>query len=737
MISTHNLRLVQVAHTFDLAKWVEHICAQCTPHEREQISRACHLATQLHENQSHSSGEPRLFHVIRVADILVELGMDIDVLIAAILHETIVDSPKVTLEYIEQHFGSTVAKLIAGVNKMRLIEEINDEVVKRPDKDSGRQNEALRKMLLAMAEDVRVILIKLADRLDKMRTLQRVPEERSKRIARQTLDIFAPLANRLGIGQIKWELEDLSLRYLEPETYQQMAHFLDERRINREHFIQKIVNVLKESLQHLGLHSAEVTGRPKHIYSIWRKMQRKGLDFEQIYDVRAVRVLVDTLEQCYLTLGTVHNRWKPIPSEFDDYIANPKINGYQSLHTAVLGPDQKIFEVQIRTFQMHHQAELGVAAHWRYKEEHSQQHQQLDQKVAWLRQLLKKDDDNEYSNVIDQFKSDMSEERVYVMSPRGKIIDLPYGSTPLDFAYAIHTDLGHRCRGAKVNGKIVPLTYQLKTGTQVEILLTQEPRPSRDWINPNFHYLKTTRAINKVKQWLKRQDTQQHLIEGRALLERELRRLNVLDVTQEEIAKHLGFSSLLNCLASIGSGDTTMTQIAQVVEAKLFPKKESFKPIITERKVNGQSHLHLKGVGDTDVNMARCCHPVPNDRIIAYLTKARGVVVHRSDCSHAQRWQNEEHERLLEVEWAAASEPQVYPINILVEAFDRTGLLKDVTGAIHGEKVNIIASNTSTNKSNNNVIMLFTIEVANSEQFSRVLARVDEVHNVLSVSRKG
>jgi GTP pyrophosphokinase len=734
MVSTHNSRTVQFTQTIDLAKWMEHICTKCTPQEREQISRACHLANQVHENQLHSSGNLRLVHVIHVADILLGLGMDIDVLIAAILHETMVDTTFITADYIEQHFGSTVSKLVSGVNKMRLIEEINDEMVKRPDKDSVRQNEALRKMLLAMAEDVRVILIKLADRLDKMRTLQRVPEDKCKRIARQTLDIFVPLANRLGIGQIKWELEDLSLRYLEPETYQQIARFLDERRINREHFIQKIVNVIGESLQHLGL-TAEVTGRPKHIYSIWRKMQRKGLNFEQIYDVRAVRVLVNTLEQCYLTLGTVHHHWKPIPSEFDDYIANPKINGYQSLHTAVLGPDQKIFEVQIRTHQMHHQAELGVAAHWRYKEEHAHQDKSLDQ-VAWLRQLLKKEDGNEYNNFIDQFKSDMVDEHVYVMTPRGKIIDLPYGSTPLDFAYAIHTDLGHRCRGAKVNGKIVPLTYHLKTGTQVEILLTQEPRPSRDWINPNFHYLKTVRAINKVKQWLKRQDTQQHLIEGRALLERELRRLNVLDISQEDVAKHLGFSSLINCLASIGSGDTTMTEIAQVLEAKLFPKNESFKPILTERKMNGQSHLHLKGVGDTVVNIARCCHPVPNDPIIAYLTKARGVVVHRGDCSHAQRWQSAEHERLLEVEWAAASEPQVYPINILVEAFDRTGLLKDVTSSIHSEKVNIIASNSSTNKNNNNVMMQFTIEVIDSQQLSRVLARVDEVHNVLGVARK-
>lgn len=736
MVSTHNSRTVQfTTHTFDLTQWMERICAKCTPQEREQISRACHLASQAHENQLHSSGDLRLVHVIRVADILAGLGMDIEVLIAAILHETVVDTTFITLDYIEQHFGTTIAKLVAGVNKMRLIEEINDEVVKRPDKDSIRQNEALRKMLLAMAEDVRVILIKLADRLDKMRTLQRVPEDKGKRIARQTLDIFTPLANRLGIGQIKWELEDLSLRHLEPETYQQIARFLDERRINREHFIQKIVNVIKESLHNMDL-TAEVTGRPKHIYSIWRKMQRKSLNFEQIYDVRAVRVLVNTLEQCYLTLGIVHGHWKPIPSEFDDYIANPKINGYQSLHTAVLGPDQKVFEVQIRTFQMHHQAELGVAAHWRYKEEHSHQNNDLEQKVAWLRQLLKKEEGNEDSNFIDQFKSDMVDDRVYVMTPRGKIIDLPYGSTPLDFAYAIHTDLGHRCRGAKVNGKIVPLTYHLKTGTQVEILLTQEPRPSRDWINPNFHYLKTVRAINKVKQWLKRQDIQQHLTEGRALLERELRRLNVLDLSQEDIAEHLGFSSLANCLASIGSGDTTITQIAQVVEAKLFPKGESFKPVISERNGNGQSHLHLKGVGDTPVHIARCCHPVPNDPIIAYLTKARGVVVHRSDCSHAQRWQGEEHERLLEVEWAAASEPQVYPINIQVEAFDRTGLLKDVTGSIHSAKVNIIASNTSTNKNNNNVIMLFTIEVVDSQQLSRVLARVDEVHNVLSVARK-
>ncbi len=627
--------------TLDITLWVKSISKNRSKAEQDAIIKACTWAEKVHQSKTHLSGEPYLTHLISVANILVKLGMETDVLIAAILHDIPFDKQ---INNIEKHFGSKVVNLLKGVAKMKFIEEINDN--KHKTNNSQLQIERLRKMLLAMAEDVRVVLIKLAERLDNMRVLNYLSEDKQRCIARETLDLFAPLANRLGIWQIKWELEDLSLRYLEPKTYKKLARLLDERRIDRENYIQHVVTDLSDALFKAGI-KAEVSGRPKHIYSIWRKMQKKECDFNDIFDVRAVRVLVNTVPECYTTLGIVHNEWQPISKEFDDYIAKPKNNNYQSLHTAVIGPDQKFFEVQIRTQGMHHDSELGVASHWRYKEAGSQHDKSFEAKIAWLREMLQwKKEDGDF---IDRFKSEIFEERVYVLSPHGEVIDLPQGATPLDFAYYIHTQLGHCCRGAKINNRIMPLTYTLKSGDMVDILRSKVEKPSRDWLNQYRGYLKTSRARAKLRQWFKKQDIQQHVNDGRAVLERLFRHLNLKEC-HETLAKSLHFQSVEEFLSSVGRGDTTTNQIANYFKRNVVQKKQKVLPIIADKSRKTGS-IHIKGVSGLLTQTAGCCQPVFQDLIVGYISKDRGVIVHRRDCSNVLRWQNEGNERLIEVGW--------------------------------------------------------------------------------------
>jgi GTP pyrophosphokinase len=720
-------------NTFNLAGWTDRITKDRPSAEQQAILDACTFAQQVHHSQTLPSGQPYLLHVITVADILVELGMDTEVLVAAILHD-IVEDQQVTLEEIEKRFGPRVMRLVDGVTKMKYIEALNDHSLKVEEEDS--QTENFRKMLLAMAEDVRVVLIKLADRLDNMHSLSYLPEVLQQRIARETLDLFAPLASRLGIWQIKWELEDLSLRYLEPETYQRLARLLAERRVNRENYIEQVVKLLREALTKAGI-KAEVSGRPKHLYSIWRKMQRKGLDFDQIFDVRAVRVLVGSMTECYMALGVIHNIWQPIPGEFDDYVAKPKNNNYQSLHTAVLGPEQKIFEVQIRTQEMHHHAELGVASHWRYKEGGTPHDKNFELKIAWLRQMLQKDDDNNPGELIDRFKSEIFEDTVYVLSPQGKVVELPLGATPLDFAYYIHTQLGHCCRGAKIHHRMVPLTYILKSGDQVEILASKEERPSRDWLLPHIGYLKTSRARAKVRVWFKKQNIQQHISDGRLLLERELHRLNIRDYNLEKLANRLKFKTVDDLLASLGSGDTNLAQVANTFQEQVFPPRKKL-PIVAEPSSRTNDGIYVKGVGNLLTQMAGCCKPVPHDSIVGYVSKGRGVVVHRSDCYNALRWQEEGNERLVEVQWSKSKgEPAlVYPVDIQVNAYDRTGLLHDICSIVANEKINIIATNTLTDKTDNSANLTFTVEVSDLNQLSRSLAKIDNLPNVMKVWRR-
>lgn len=723
----------------DASLWLKRVGRDKTAAEQASLQKACHLAAEVHRDETRLSGEPYLVHVITVADILFDLGLDTDVLIAAVLRDTL-GRAHVTETYLKEHFGQTVADLVAGVQQMKVLEELNatmQQSTEAPEEAMARL-EQWRKMLVDMAKDVRVVLIKLANRLDNMRGLRCHSREEQIRLARETLDLFAPLANRLGIWQIKWELEDLSLRYLEPDVYQYMKHLLDEKRIDREIYIKNVIHELDQELKRAGI-QAEITGRPKHIYSIWLKMKRKSLNFDQIFDIRAVRVLVKTVDECYRVLGIVHNKWQPIPEELDDYIANPKNNNYQSLHTAVTGAEQKVFEVQIRTFDMHHHAELGIASHWRYKEG-TRYDSYFEQKIAWWRHMVQQfREASSPDNFLNLFKAEMiEEEKIYVFSPKGKIVELPQGSTPLDFAYAIHTSLGHRCRGAKVNSRIVPLTYVLKNADRIDILAGKEEKPNRDWLNSRLCYFKTNRVRDRIKAWLRKQDAPQHIEEGKQELHRELLRINVPQLNLEDVAHKLRVQTVNELYASLGRGDITINRVINVINELVFPHEPEPPPTtIVARETNRVTQgFHIQGVGGLLTHAAGCCHPVPYDEIIGYITIGDGVVVHRMDCHHVLRWKEQDNERLVEVGWGSTQEQPLYTASINVEAFDRTGLLGDICMVAANEKVNILSANTSTNKADNTVKMLLTVEVKNLEQLGDVLRKVHDLRNVTRVYRK-
>jgi GTP pyrophosphokinase len=722
----------------EFESWLKSIEPGRSKADMNLIRRACMLAQQAHQGQTRASGEPYFQHSLAVANILAALRLDSETIAAAVLHDVLEDTP-VTMEELETEFGPSVAKLVDGVTKMGQIQEYRGQ--NKKTKKERAQAESLRKMLLAMVDDVRVVLIKLADRTHNMRTLAHLREDKRKRIAKETLDIFAPLANRLGIWQIKWELEDLSFRYLEPELYKQIAGMVDERRINREQYISRVADKLKAELRARGI-EAEVSGRPKHIYSIWRKMKRKGVNFDQIYDVQAVRVLVNEIADCYAALGIVHTLWRPIPGEFDDYIATPKDNLYRSLHTAVIGPEGKTIEIQIRTDEMHQDAELGVAAHWRYKEG-ARSDINFDRKVAWLRQLMEwKDDVADASEFIDQVKAEVFQDRVHVLTPQGDAIDLPAGATPIDFAYHIHTEIGHRCRGAKVNGRIVPLTYKLKNGEQVEILTAKRGGPSRDWINTQLGYLKTARARSKVRQWFKRLNYEENVAQGRAILDRELHRLGIAEVNYEKLARdEFNFNKVDDFLAAIGRGDINPSQIVSaindIIEA-VAPEEEEEQQTHTapSTATSSPTGIRIQGVGNLLTNLAQCCRPVPgDDAIIGFITRGRGVTIHRRDCPNVLRFNEEGRERLIEVDWDMKGN-DTYPVDIEIDAFDRPGLLRDITAVVANEKINISTVSVITRKKELRAKVFATLDIANIDQLGRVLALIAQLPNIIEVRRR-
>ena len=595
-----------------------------------------------------------------------------------------------------------------------------------------QQSEALRKMLLAVVSDVRLVLVRNADQLNRLREAKNASEAVREAIALETREIYAPLANRLGVWQLKWELEDLAFRYLEPDTYGEIASALKEKRDDRVDFIEEFQETLQRELQAEGI-EAEITGRPKHIYSIWRKMRRKDRGIEALYDIRAVRLLVDTVGDCYAALGIVHNLWSYIPGEFDDYIANPKENDYRSLHTAVIGPEGKTVEIQIRTHEMHQHAELGVAAHWRYKEGGGAP-AAFDQKISFLRQLLEPTEDG--ADLLDQIRDDFFEDRVYAISPKGDVVELCANATPLDFAYQVHTQVGHRCRGAKVNGRIVPLTYKVQNGDHLEIITGSQPQPSRDWLSPKLGYLAGARARAKVRNWFRQQDRDQHMRQGRDVLDRELGRLNVKDVPTEAIARQLKYADTDALCVALGAGDITSASIPTALQhIRGTELSERARPRRHRRKQDTSDAAAVTGVGDLLCNFARCCRPVPPEPIVGYITQGRGVSIHRQDCGNFLGLNRRHPERVLEIGWGS-SDSAAYPVDLSIFAFDRSGLIRDITAVLADDNANVIDLKSHTDKSSQQVMMDLSVEVADLPTLSTIIARVEQIPNVVSVRRK-
>ncbi len=716
----------------DFNQLIEKAGEYLPPEKIAAIEDAYNFAMKAHEGQVRKSGEPYLEHPLQVALTLAELQLDTGSLVAALLHD-VPENSGIPISEIEAKFGSEVAKLVDGTTKLgKLSWQAPGEVARRGGTATKEgQAENLRKMLVAMAEDLRVVFIKLADRLHNMRTLYALSWEKQRNIAQETAEIYAPLAHRLGIWELKWQLEDLSFRHLEPRKYHHVAKLVANRRTQRESFIAEVIQILSQEFEKAGL-KAEISGRPKHIYSIHQKMERYstlGKDFDDIHDLLALRVLVDSVPNCYSALGTVHNLWRPLPDQFNDFIANPKPNGYQSLHTIVMCQGTTPLEIQIRTYEMHRVAEFGVASHWRYKEG-EQKDTHFEDRISWLRQLIEWHRElSGAEEFLESVKTDIFIDQVFVYTPKGEIKDLPKGSTPLDFAYRVHTDLGHRCIGAKVNGRLVPLNYQLNNGDVVEIMSTKAGKgPSRDWLNPALGYIRTSHAREKIRQWFKKQERTENIGQGQALLEKAMRQLGIKLSEREKLAKTFDYDSLDDFYAAIGYGGITTQQIALKLAAQ---QQQPRIAEVTPRK-QPASAIKVRGVGDLLTQLAQCCHPVPGDPIIGYITRSRGVSVHRQDCHNVIH--EEEKDRLIPVEWRDTD--SLYPVKIQIQASDRVGLMRDITTLVAEEKINI-ATVSLTNNDDQTISTFLTLETANLAQLSRLLAKIEGIRGVISATRIG
>ena len=698
------------------------------------IDRAYRYAADAHEGQVRRSGEPFIEHPLQTALYLAELRLDANALAAGLLHDVVEDCD-VCLEEIEDEFGKEIAGLVDGVTKLTQaevdFEEGKNGFVLRDSDVDLQQAASLRKMLVAMASDVRVVLIKLADRLHNMRTLQALSPNRRRAIAKETLEIFAPLAHRLGIWEVKWRLEDLAFQHLNNGAYQEISGMLNAKRQEREEYIEGVRSLLQSELDNAGV-TAEVTGRPKHIYSIHKKTEkyrRQNLGVDDIHDLFALRVLVESVNDCYLALGVVHSNWRPLPGQFDDYIANPKDNLYKSLHTTVLCIDAHPVEVQIRTQEMHRLAEYGVAAHWLYKEGRTSD-VEFEEKMTWVRQLLDwQRDVNGSHEFVESFKMDIFKNQVYVYTPKGDLKELPAGATPLDFAFRIHTDIGHRCIGAKVNGKLVALTYTLQNGDTVEIMTSKAVRgPSLDWLNPNLGYLNSNSARTKVRQWFNRQERRANIERGKDIFRRQLRRLN-LAMTDAELSTILGFSSTDEFMVALGGGEITVEQVVDRIANQEIPPDSDFEKIYSVPVSSPASGIEVLGVGDLLTRMANCCTPILGDSIVGYITRTRGVTVHRQNCPNiiAER----ETERLVPVAWSKAHE--LHPVRVRLEAQDRVGLLRDITSLVSEEGVNI-ASCVSEEEKDVSIVSL-TVYVDGISQLNRLFSKMESVRGVIGVSR--
>lgn len=719
-----------------LKEFMDYVHSYLGDDECEQIMKAFTLADKAHEGQFRASGEPYIMHPLAVAEILAHLQIDHITLIAALLHDVVEDT-EYTKEDIEKLFGSEVAFLVDGVTKLNQFQYETKE---------DRQMENYRKMILAMAKDVRVVVIKLGDRLHNMRTLKHMRSDKQKRIAKETLEIFAPLAHRLGIFNVKWELEDLSFRYLEPDKYYDLVDQMKQKRQAREDIVNDTMEQLTKALGEAGI-KADIKGRPKHFYSIYKKMKKDNRDLSQIYDLLAVRVIVDTVPDCYAVLGIAHSIWKPLPYRFKDYISMPKSNMYQSLHTTVIGTMGQPVEIQIRTWEMHRVSEYGVAAHWRYKEGNKGADKEFDQKVAWLRQVLEWQDTSNPKELVNALKLDVFSGEVFVFTPKGDVVKLPIGSVPLDFAYRVHTDVGHRCVGAKVNGKIVPLDYTLQNGDIVDIITSKTGKPSLDWLN----IVGSSESKNKIRNWFKRENKEENIEKGLEALEREAKRLNYSwkelcgENRIQQVVKQLKSGTEDEMYAACGYGGIPVsTVLLRLVE--LFKKskehedsRKTTEQIIEKLKVQGAKKakngtgILVKGEPGVMVRMAKCCNPVPGDDIIGYITRGRGVSVHRSDCTSLGHTP-EDLERMIEVSWDESSS-ESFHVGIDIQAYDRPGILMEVMAVLSELKITITNMNAKVLENTKNVIINIVVEIRDISQLDFVMTKLRRIREVYTVQR--
>ena len=705
----------------------------------KEVTAAYDFAEGAHSGQKRLSGEPFFEHPKQTALFLADLKLDANTISAALLHDVIEDCD-ISYSQLSEEFGEDVAYLVDGVTKLTKAEIMGDgQFLETSNSDTSTeaesslddlaQAETLRKMLMAMAEDVRVVLIKLADRLHNMRTISALPDNRRESMAKETLEIFAPLAHRLGIWEIKWMLEDLSFQQLNPDAYRRISRRLNTKRIEREAYVERIGHIIRSELEGSEI-DAEVYGRPKHIYSIHTKSERyssENKEISEIYDLFAVRILVKEIKDCYAALGVIHSRWHPMPGQFDDYIANPKDNFYQSLHTAVLCEDSAPVEFQIRTMEMHEVAEYGVAAHWLYKEagEHDTQ---FEEKMTWLRQLLEwQRDAGGAVEFVESFKTDIFQNQVYVYTPKGDVIELPMGATPLDFAYRIHTDIGHSCIGAKVNGKLVALNHPLGNGDTIQIMTSKTARgPSLDWINANLGYAKTSSARTKMRQWFNRQERESNIDRGREVFQRQVQRLDI-GMAEEKAAEMLRFNTVGDMYAALGDGSLTSEKLVGRISAKpLTPEIETRQGIPRTGPASG---IQVLGVGDLLTSMARCCNPIMGDQIVGFITRGRGVTIHRVNCPDILS--EDEEERIVSVDWGETK--TLYPVRIQLKCWDRVGLLGDVTSVVSNERINI--ANISSEEYDDVSVISLTVYINGVDQLNTLYTRLEAVNGIISVSR--
>ena len=690
-----------------------------------RIEQAYEFARRCHEGQVRLSGGPFLEHPLETAVTVADLRLDVTSIVAALLHDVPEDC-HVALDDIQAQFGPEVRRLVDGVTKLGRIGLPGGDKKKE---EAEAHVESLRKMLVAMAEDIRVVLIKLSDRLHNMRTLDALPAEDRRRIARETMDIYAPLAHRLGIASVQGQLEDLAFRFLDPDRYYETANLVASRREEREEYVALIIQQVQQEMAKQGV-KAEISGRAKHLFSTYQKKRKyeiQGRDFSEIFDLLAVRILVDKVSDCYSALGAVHNLWPPIPNTFDDYIAAPKENMYQSLHTTVLGPQARPLEIQIRTHDMHETSEYGVAAHWKYKEGRPHD-MRFEEKMAWMRQLLEWHRDLSGSDFLQSVKTDVFADQVFVYTPKGDIKQLPAGSTPLDFAYRIHTDLGHRCIGGRVNGRLVPLNYKLQNGDTVEILAAKTARgPSRDWLNTNMGYLGTSDALSKVRQWFRRQARTENIHQGKAILEKEMRRLGLAKAEELRILGLFKYDTMEDFLLALGSGEVDPHQIS----VKLAALEPAPPPVVSPKPDTSPAAVEVLGVGDLLTQMARCCNPVPGDDIVGFITRSRGVTVHRRDCASVLH--EDEKERLVKVDWGRAG--RTYRVPVLVEAWDQLGLLRDISTVVSEERVNIASVSSVEHPEDGTISLYLSLDITGVGQLTRVMSRLEGVRGALRVER--